>query len=427
MVFNLVVNIIGIVVFIAIAYLFSKQKHAIHWRSVGIMLVLEIILAWFLTGSKVGVDAVKAAADGFTWLVDVSYDGIGFALASWVNVKQMDFVTSSLLPILLIVPLFDILTYIGVLPWIIKWVGRGLAYITGQPKFESFFVVEMMFLGNTEALAVSQLQLKQMNAQRNLTIAMMSMSCVTASILGAYIQMMPGQFILTAVPMNVLNAAIIAAILNPVEVSPEEDTIAKVGSSAAVEETTETTETSGSEALADEQVKTVKPAREPFFSFLGDSILGAGKLILIIAANVIAFVALAKLIDKLLGLINSNLSLENIFGIIMFPFAWLLGFNPHDAFQMASYMGTKLVTNEFVVMGEVTSKVNTFAPHFKAVLTVFLTSFANFSTVGMIIGAFKGIVNREKNDVISRNVGYMLLAGILVSLLSAGVVGLFVW
>lgn len=198
----------------------------------------------------------------------------------------MDFVTSSLLPILLIVPLFDILTYIGVLPWIIKWVGRGLAYITGQPKFESFFVVEMMFLGNTEALAVSQLQLKQMSARRNLTIAMMSMSCVTASILGAYIQMMPGQFILTAVPMNVLNAAIIAAILNPVDVTPEEDTIAKVTSSAAVEETTDTTE-SGSEALADAQVKDAKPAREPFFSFLGDSILGAGRLILIIAANVI--------------------------------------------------------------------------------------------------------------------------------------------
>jgi len=226
--------------------------------------------------------------------------------------------------------------------------------------------------------------------------------------------------------MNVLNAAIIAAILNPVEVKPEEDTIAKISGSSAVEETTDTTE-SGSEDLANEQVKQAKPAREPFFSFLGDSILGAGRLILIIAANVIAFVALAKLIDKLLGLINPNLSLENLFGIIMFPFAWLLGFNPHEAFQMASFMGTKLVTNEFVVMGEVSSKVSTYTPHFRAVLTVFLTSFANFSTIGMIIGAFKGIVDREKNDLISRNVGYMLLSGILVSLLSAGVVGLFVW
>jgi len=71
--------------------------------------------------------------------------------------------------------------------------------------------------------------------------------------------------------------------------------------------------------------------------------------------------------------------------------------------------------------------MNSFAPHFRAFLTVFLSSFANFSTIGMIIGAFKGIVNREKNDLISRNVGYMLLSGILVSLMSAGIVGLFVW
>ncbi|MEL1206320.1 nucleoside transporter C-terminal domain-containing protein, partial [Staphylococcus epidermidis] len=66
-------------------------------------------------------------------------------------------------------------------------------------------------------------------------------------------------------------------------------------------------------------------------------------------------------------------------------------------------------------------------PHYQAVLTVFVTSFANFSTVGMIIGAFKGLVDREKNDMIAKNVGYMLLSGILVSLLSAATVGLFVW
>jgi len=123
------------------------------------------------------------------------------------------------------------------------------------------------------------------------------------------------------------------------------------------------------------------------------------------------------------------LSLEHILGIIMFPFAWLMGLNVHDAFGFAQYMGTKLVTNEFVVMGKISSTINTnaFSPHYRAILTVFLTSFANFSTTGMIIGCFKGIVDRENNELISKNVGYMLLSGILVSLLSAGIVGLFVW
>lgn len=419
----LIVNIIGILVFLGIAVLFSKDRKNIKWKSVIVVLAINLVLAWIFTSFTWGRDAVKAAADGFNWLVQVSYTGISFALASWVNIKQMDFVTSSLLPILMIVPLFDILTYIGVLPWIIKWVGRGLSFITGQPKFESFFSVEMMFLGNTEAIAVSTLQLKQMSAKRDLTIAMMSMSCVTASILGAYTQMVPGQYVLTAIPLNVLNAIIITNILNPVQVTPEEDTIASLSGSAG--DSGDAVATTDAEALGEEKGK-----KEPFFSFLGDSILGAGRLILIIAANVIAFVALAALIDKILQLFNRNLTLENILGIIMFPFTWLLGLNVHDAFQFAQFAGTKLVTNEFVVMGKIASTINNtkiFDPHYQAQLTVFLTSFANFSTTGMIIGAFKGIVDKEKNDLISKNVALMLLSGILVSLMSAGVVGLFVW
>jgi len=409
----LLVNVIGLLVFIGVGFLFSKKKKDIDWRSVLIMLVINLVLAWFLTSFSVGRDIVLGAANGFNWLVQVAYTGIAFALPSWVNVKQMDFVASVLLPILMIIPLFDILTYIGVLPWIIKWLGRGLAKITGQPKFESFFAVEMMFLGNTEALAVSSLQLKQMKAERTLTLAMMSMSCVTASIIGAYTQMMPGQFILTAIPVNIINAIIVTNILNPVKVTPEEDTIAKMGGSGS--------------AIGEEEAADGKIEREPFFSFLGDSILNAGKLVLIITANVIAFVALAALIDKVLQLFNPWITLEHLLGIVMFPFAWLMGLDVSHAFEFAQYMGTKLVTNEFVVMGKVQNSITTFAPHYQAVLTVFFTSFANFSTVGMIIGAFKGLVDREKNDMIAKNVGYMLLSGILVSLLSAATVGLFVW
>ncbi|MBQ2136703.1 MAG: NupC/NupG family nucleoside CNT transporter, partial [Selenomonas sp.] len=312
-----------------------------------------------------------------------------------------NFFTSALLPILLVVPMFDILTYIGVLPFIIKWVGKALAFLTRAPKFESFFAIEMMFLGNTEALAVSSLQLKRMKADRCLTLAMMSMSCITAAMVGIYTKMMPGEFIITAIPLNVINALIVTNILHPVKISEEEDTVARVDDDGA--------------------------EREPFFSFLGNSILGAGRLVLIICANVIAFVALAKLIDMLLVLIHPAITLENILGCIMFPFAWLMGLESGEAFQLAQYMGTKLVTNEFVVMLSVQDIMGQFSHHMQGVLTVFVTSFANFSTLGMIIGCFKGLVDDDKNALISRNVGYMLLSGILVSLLSAGIAGPFIW
>ena len=474
----LALNVLGIVVFVGIGWLFSHDKKHIQWLSVGIMMVFNIFIAWFLTSFSVGRSIVQGAAAGFNELVKVAYKGINFAFANWVGPEgihpaPVNFIASALLPILLVVPMFDILTYIGVLPWIIKWIGRGLSFITRQPKFESFFAVEMMFLGNTEALAVSQLQLKRMKPARNLTLAMMSMSCVTASILASYIQLVPAQYVLTAVPLNCINALIVVNLLYPVHVDEAEDTIATLADAQAVESvqpaatevqpaatevqpaaTEEKKSAATEEASAavaekspasDEEKKTdaqnkpvenkssaqqkpvEKPQREPFFSFLGDSILGAGRLILIIAANVIAFVALAALIDKLLSLINPQLTLAHILGVFLYIPSLLLGLDPSTAWDMAGFMGMKLVTNEFVVMTQITSTVATFAEHYKAVLIVFITSFANFSTVGMVTGCFKGLVDKEKNDLIARNVGRLILSGILVSLLSAGMVGLFVW
>ncbi len=453
----LALNVLGIVVFVGIGWLFSHDKKHIQWLSVGIMMVFNIFIAWFLTSFSVGRSIVQGAATGFNELVKVAYKGINFAFTNWVGPEgihpaPVNFIASALLPILLVVPMFDILTYIGVLPWIIKWIGRGLSFITRQPKFESFFAVEMMFLGNTEALAVSQLQLKRMKPARNLTLAMMSMSCVTASILASYIQLVPAQYVLTAVPLNCINALIVVNLLYPVHVDEAEDTIATLADAQAVEDA-QTVATEAQPAATeeeqpavaekspagDEEKKTVenkssaqqkpveKPQREPFFSFLGDSILGAGRLILIIAANVIAFVALAALIDKLLSLINPQLTLAHILGVFLYIPSLLLGLDPSTAWDMAGFMGMKLVTNEFVVMTQITSTVATFAEHYKAVLIVFITSFANFSTVGMVTGCFKGLVDKEKNDLIARNVGRLVLSGILVSLLSAGMVGLFVW
>lgn len=397
----LAINVLGIVIFLAIGVLFSKKRKDIQWRSIGTLLVINVFLAWFLTSFSVGRDIITAAAIGFNSLISVAYEGIAFAFPDWVNVPQMNFFTAALLPILLVVPMFDILTYIGILPWFIRMVGKALAIITREPKFESFFAIEMMFLGNTESLAVSSLQLKRMKAERCLTLAMMSMSCVTAAVLVAYTKMMPAEFIISAVPLNVINALIVTNLLHPVKISEEEDVIATLNEGGK--------------------------KREPFFSFLGNSILGAGRLVLIICANVIAFVALAKLIDMILMGINPMISLENILGCIMFPFAWLMGLDTTEAFKLAQYMGTKLVTNEFVVMLDAKDIMDTFTPHMQAVLTVFVTSFANFSTLGMIIGCFKGLVGDDKNELISRNVAYMLLSGIMVSLLSAGIVGLFIW
>ena len=408
----LLVNIIGLLAFLGIAVLFSRDRKNIQWKSILILVVLNLFLAWFFVYFQIGRTIVEGLASAIAWVIQSAHTGTGFAFSSFTSGKQMDMAISALFPILLVVPLFDILMYFNILPKIIGGIGWVLAKITRQPKFESFFGIEMMFLGNTEALAVSNEQLKRMNEMRVLTVAMMSMSSISGAIVGAYVQMIPGDLVLTAIPLNIINAIIVSSILNPVSVEEQEDIIYSIKNNETVE-------------------------RQPFFSFLGDSVLNAGKLVLIIIAFVISFVALADLIDRFINLITGliggwigvkgSFGLNQILGLFMYPFALLLGLPWGEAWIVAQQMAKKIVTNEFVVMGEISKVVDSYSPHRRAVISTFLVSFANFSTIGMIVGTLKGIVDQKTSDFVSKYVPMMLLAGILVSLLTAAFVGLFAW
>ncbi|PNZ70255.1 NupC/NupG family nucleoside CNT transporter [Staphylococcus croceilyticus] len=407
----LIINIIGLLVFLGIAVLFSRDRKNIQWKSILILVILNLFLAWFFVYFQIGRSIVEGLAAAIAWVIQSAHTGTGFAFSSFTSGKQMDMAISALFPILLVVPLFDVLMYFNILPKIIGGIGWVLAKITRQPKFESFFGIEMMFLGNTEALAVSNEQLKRMKETRVLTLAMMSMSSISGAIVGAYVQMIPGELVLTAIPLNIINAIIVSSILNPVTVEEREDVIYTINNG--------------------------ETERQPFFSFLGDSVLNAGKLVLIIIAFVISFVALADLLDRFINLITGlvggwigvkgSFGLNQILGLFMYPFALLLGLPWGEAWIVAQQMAKKIVTNEFVVMGEITKVVKSYSPHRQAVISTFLVSFANFSTIGMIVGTLKGIVDKKSSDFVSKYVPMMLLSGILVSLLTAAFVGLFAW
>ena len=394
------ISLLGIFVFLGVGALFSKNRKEIPWRIVARLVVINIILAAFFNVSPIGRNLVRIAAEGFTAFVNVAYVGIGYALPNWVYVEQMNFITAALLPLLMIVPFFDILTYFGIFPFIIRSIGKIIAVLCQTPKFESFYVIEMMFLGHTEALAVSKIQLQKMALDRVLAIAFMSMSCISASLIGAYCSMMPPEYILTAVPLNVINAIIISKIIMPTKINSEDDVIFGL----------------------DERKE-----RPPFFAYLTDSFLSAGRLIFIITCAFIAFVSLAALVNAILAFFHPALSLENVLGVFMFPLAFLLGLPADEAFILAEYMGKKLITNEFVVMLKAKNLIQSYSPHLKATLTLFVTSFANLSSVGIIIGALKGILTEDKMAVVSKHAGRMMLSGLLVSLLTAAIGGIFIW
>lgn len=394
-----ILNILGVIIVMGIVYLCSPRKKEVAWRAIATLLVLEILITWFMLKTTIGGWIINKIASFFTWLIDCANEGIAFVFPSALANDTVDFFFSALLPIIFIVTFFDILSYFGILPWIIDKVGWLISKASGLPKLESFYSIQMMFLGNTEALAVIRGQLANLKENRLLTFGIMSMSCISGSIVGAYLSLVPAEYVFCAIPLNCLNALLVVNMLNPVKISKEEDII----------------------------YQPAKEEKKDFFSTISNSMLIGMNMVIVIAAMLVGYVALTAAVNGLLGIFVHGLTIQKIFSYIFSPFAYLLGLPTKDALYVAQLMGTKLATNEFVAMMDLKKHLSSLAPHTVAVAATFLTSFANFSTIGMIYGAFSSLLSEEKSAIIGKNVWKLLISGIAVSLLSAMLVGLFVW
>ena len=397
---SFIINIVGIVVVFAIAYLCSRNRKNIDFLSILFMFVLQLILTWFMLTTKIGGQFIQWISKFFLWLIDSSMSGIKFVFGDLVSLNGApSFFMNVLMPIIFIVAFFDILTYFGILPALINGIGFVLSKLTRTPRFESFFATQVMFLGNNEALAVTRQQLNNMDDKRLLTACMLGMSCVSVGVLGGYMQLIEPKYVLVAIPLNAVGALMITSLMNPYKVSKEEDIVYNPAKSKE---------------------------KRNFFDMLADSMMTGGKMALIIATMLIGFTALITASDSILGLIHKNLSLENIFAVIFSPFTFLMGVTPSQIFTVSQFMGEKIATNEFVAMGKLHPVLNKLNPHTEAVISTFLVSFCNFSTVGIILGSVKSLFNEEKTKMIAKNIWRLLVSGILVSFLTAMVVGLFV-
>jgi len=141
-----------------------------------------------------------------------------------------------------------------------------------------------------------------------------------------------------------------------------------------------------------------------------------------VAAMLIGFIALIAALNTLFSSIFGQ-SFQQLMGYVFYPLAWVIGIPAQDALQAGSLMATKLVSNEFVAMMELQKIASQMNPRSLGILSVFLVSFANFASIGVVAGAIKG-VSEEQSRTVSR-FGFRLVYGAtLVSLLSAAIVGL---
>ena len=161
---------------------------------------------------------------------------------------------------------------------------------------------------------------------------------------------------------------------------------------------------------------------QSFFEMLGEYILAGFKIAMIIAAMLIGFIAIISAINALFSSLF-NISFQGVLGYLFYPLAFLIGIPAQDALQAGSIMATKLVANEFVAMIELKKVAAEMSPRGLGILSVFLVSFANFASIGIVAGAIKGL-NERQGNVVSRFCLNLFYGSTLVSLLSAAVTGL---
>ncbi|GAB2553279.1 NupC/NupG family nucleoside CNT transporter [Gracilibacillus alcaliphilus] len=392
---SIILGIIAIVLVMGIAYLLSNDRKNINYKGLIVMLIAQVITTAFMFMTPIGEAIINFISKIFNQLIEFGTAGVTFIIRG-IDMSGDVFFFNVLLLIIFFSTLLSVLTYLKILPIIIKYLGWGISKITGLPKVESFNAVNSMFFGQSEAILAIKSQFHHLTQNRLYIVSASAMGSVSASIVGAYIQMLPAQYVLVAIPLNMFSALIIASIIAPVRIKAEDDAV---------------------------DVQDVSEAKS-LFEAMGNGALDGGKIALIVAAMLIAFIASLELVNWVFAAIFAGTTLQDILGYVLAPLAYLMGVAPGELLQSGSIMGTKIITNEFVAMLQLEEAMSSLSEKTIGVVTVFLTSFANFSSIGIIAGTVQG-VDSEKGKIVSR-FGLKLLAGAtLASILSATMAGLF--
>jgi len=386
--------VLALAVVALLALLVSSDRKKIRIRFVVQLLVIEVLLAWFFLNSDIGQGFVRGFSEMFEKLLGFANEGTNFVFGKMNDEGLAFFFLKVLCPIVFISALIGILQHIRVLPIVIRAIGTVLSKVNGMGKLESFNAVSSLILGQSENFIAYKDILGKMSRNRMYTMAATAMSTVSMSIVGAYMTMLEPKYVVAALVLNMFSTFIVLSLINPYRVDESEENL---------------------------QMANLHEGQS-FFEMLGEYILAGFKVAIIVAAMLIGFIALISGLNALFAAVL-GISFQGILGYIFYPVAWVMGVPAGEALQVGSIMATKLVSNEFVAMMDLQKIASTLSPRAEGILSVFLVSFANFSSIGIIAGAIKGL-NEEQGNVVSRFGLKLVYGSTLVSVLSASIAAL---
>ncbi len=418
-------GIIGVAILLGICFALSNGKRQINWRVVVGGILLQLILAFSILKTDLGI-AVEWISSGFVALLSYSDKGAEFMFGSLVDASKFGFAFKVLPTIIFVSALTSVLYFLGILQWIVfgfAWVMKRLMRLSGA---ESLATAANVFVGQTEAPLVVKPYIAGMTRSEIMALMTGGMATIAGSVLGLYIATLAGddpvqrveiaRQLLTASFMNAPAALLVAKMMIPEREQINEDLFVpkdKQGSNLL-------------EALANGTTEGLK-------------------LALNVAAMLIVFVAVIALLNGVFGwcgacfdgLLNGwmktmsqgvfpTLTLQSLVGFLFAPLAWIIGADRGDILQMGQLLGTKMVANEFVAYLELggMKAEGSLSPKSIFLATFALCGFANFSSIGIQIGGIGALAPERRTDL--ARLGFKaMIGGTLASLLTACIAGMF--
>ncbi len=422
-------GILGMGVLLCIAFLFSANRRAINWKTVGIGLGIQLTLAIGILKVPFVQSIFQAIGTFFVKILDYTLAGSEFLLGSLLNVDNPNigyvFAFQILPTIIFFSALTSVLFYLGIIQKIVKALAWLLTKTLGISGAESLSVAGNIFLGQTESPLMIKAYLEKMNRSEILLVMIGGMATVAGGVLAAYIGFLGGtddalrlefaRHLLAASVMAAPGAIVVSKVLYPQTEAVNKD----------IQITQEKIGTNLLDAIANGTTEGLKLAVN-------------------VAAMLLVFIAFIAMINGILGWVGDftslndwiaanttydQFSLEAILGVIFAPLMWLIGVNTEDIMLMGQLLGIKLAASEFVGYIQLAElKDLASAPHFgfnKSVImaTYMLCGFANFASIGIQIGGIGSLAPGQRKTLSEFGMK-AVLGGTLASLLSATIAGM---
>ena len=397
----------GIILILGVAFLLSKERRRVPWRTVGIGLALQFAFAAILLRFPPGRTVLDTAAKGVDAVLACAIEGAEFVFGS----KLVDpsgpvgfvFAFRVLPTILFVAALFAVLYHLGIMQIIVKGFAWLMSRTLGASGAESLNASASLFLGQTEAPLTIRPYLANLTQSELLVVMVSGMALVSGGVLGAYIEA-------GASARDLLTAILVclpATIYLPKLVLPE----------SGVPETLGTVKAHDERPDANVLEAAARGTREGL------------SLALNVAAILITFLALIALVDKGLGQVGGwvgapERSLRSILGVAMAPVAWIIGVPWRDALAVGGLLGERTVLNELIAYGDLGKLSGQIDARSYAIATVALCGFANLSSIGIQIGGIGALMPESRRSDLARLGLRALIVATLANLLSACIVGI---